>query len=212
MSGKLRAYPMRAQNIVNISCFVCYCYNMDLLKRVRDILDNSIENILEVIQFVYENKDSICDLALNKDLSENDFYKITSILTSQSRSPLWERYYILKNNFKKLKSTLGRGDLIMDDKYCEYKISGFNATNTLNIVQIRLHHNCDYIIEYVHFDKKYSFMLTHKQMEKECSLIGTSAHGTKKHNEKNKNIEYRISIQYDSDIWNRWVTDYLFCE
>ena len=181
---------------------------MNILKIAKSIL-NDIDKVREVIDKVLSIKDYLISLTLEKEISEKEFYQITSMLTPQSRSSLWEKYYIKKHNGKKIKATENSGDFIIAGKVYEYKASGFNVDNVLHLVQIRIWQDCNYLIQSIQKERIYTFDLSHKQMKKELSLChAASAHGTRKANYDNKNIELRLTIDIGGQHWKRWLKNY----
>lgn len=177
-------------------------------KKLMEKLD--FNHIREMNDFVYKNKKHLKNEYIKGNIPSSDYFKITSLLSSQSRSPLWEASFIGKNGGKKIPSSKGKGDLYLNGKYYEHKISGVNAGNLLHMVQIRLWQNVDYIIQFIDDDfNVITFELTHNEMERELKLLKASAaHGTKKANLGNENIEYRASIDPDSDDFKRWINNY----
>ncbi len=162
-----------------------------------------------VIDDVVSIKNRLIPLALSGELREKDFYKISSMLTPQSRSPLWEKYFILKNNCERIGAQESNGDFKKNGIFYEYKASGFNLDNALHIVQIRLFHECDYLIQSITDSIVYTFKLTHNQMKNETKLLKASvAHGTNITNKNNANLELRMTIYKESKEWNRWIKEY----
>ena len=86
----------------------------------------------------------------------------------------------------------------------EYKAS-CNDDDLVNIVQIRLWQGCDYIIQFIRVDKSVTtFRLRHEQMEAEMdALKAVPALGTVLANEKNENLEYRMTFEVGGYIWSR---------
>ena len=141
-------------------------------------------------------------------ISEQDFYKISSVLTPQSRSPLWENYFIKKHDCERVNKNEDRGDFKKNGMYYEYKSSGYNQNNSVNIVQIRPWQDCDYIIQSISDDGATTFVLTHTEMKLEMEKLKASrAHGTQAL-VNNENIEYRMTLKRDSAHWNRWINNY----
>ena len=83
--------------------------------------------------------------------------------------------------------------------------------NTLNIVQIRNWQQCDYIIQYIYIDNKlFTFFIKKNQMIDECKKLNVQqCHGNNESNKNNSNIEYRLSIKYNSKEWIDWCNKYL---
>ena len=166
---------------------------IELKKTIDYILDN-IDESREVKTRAFSIRKKLIDLTLSQDISEKDFYKISSVLTPQSRSSLWQNYFIRKHNCVKVSKDEDSGDLKKNEIYYEYKSSGYNQDNTVNIVQIRPWQNCDYIIQRISDDEVITFVLTHKEMMLEVQkLKASSAHGTKKALEGNINKELRMT-------------------
>ena len=150
----------------------------------------------------------LIDLTLREEISEQDFYKISSVLTPQSRSPLWQNYFIKKHDCERVSKDENRGDFKKNGRYYEYKCSGYNQNNSVNMVQIRPWQDCDYIIQSISNDEATTFVLTHADMMLEMKELKASrAHGTRAL-VNNENIEYRMTLKRDSADWNRWINNY----
>jgi len=176
----------------------------DILKKIDFYALN------EAQEYVYKNKKELMEKFIDSKIPSKTFYKATSILSSQSRSPAWEKAFILKNNAEKISSSLGKGDLLHKKIYYEYKISGRNVDKAIHVVQVRMWQNVSYIIQYItdYFDI-ITFKLSHDQMNDELEILkATAAHGTKKANKDNENIEYRFTIHKESKHMDRWVSKY----
>lgn len=180
-----------------------------LKKRIGDILDN-IDDSRKLRDKVVSIKDELIDLTIEKQvISEQEFYKISSILSTQSRSPLWENYFIKKHDCEKVRKNEDRGDLKKNGRYYEYKSSGYNQANAVSIMQIRPWQDCDYIIQSISDDVATTFVLTRAEMKFEMKkLKASSAHGTKKAIKDNKTIEYMMSVKRESADWDRWMNNY----
>jgi len=177
-------------------------------KTLHFILDN-IDNSRKVSTAVYRIKSSLIDLVLDKAINEQQFYKITSMLTPQSRSPMWEKYFIIKNGCKKVKSNENKGDFEKNGFFYEYKASGYSQDGSVNIVQIRLWQKCNYVIQSISDDSILTFILSHEEMVIGTNLLkATVAHGTKQISKVNKHNELRMTFFPDSKDWNRWVNNY----
>ena len=182
--------------------------SIELKKTIRYILDN-IDQSRIVLNSVVSIRKKLIDLTFEQVISEQEFYKISSILTPQSRSPMWERYFIEKHNCKKVNKKDERGDFKKNGRYYEYKSSGYNQDNSVHIVQIRPWQECDYIIQSISDDGATTFVLTHAEMMLEMEkLKAARAHGTQTL-VNNENIEYRMTLNKDSAGWNRWINNYL---
>ena len=148
-------------------------------------------------------------MATEGKITEQEFYKITSVLTPQSRSPIWENYFRKKHGCRPVKKNDNRGDFEKDGKYYEYKASGYNADNSVHIVQIRLWQNCDYVIQAISDDVVMTFILSHSEMEKETELLNaSSAHGTEEVSSVSQHVELRMTLKPDTEDFNRWIKLY----
>lgn len=180
-----------------------------LNETISFVLEN-IDNSRIVLNSVASIRDQLIDLTLEKqEISEQDFYKISSVLSTQSRSPLWENYFIKKHNCERVNKNEDRGDLRKNGRYYEYKSSGYNLDNSVHMLQIRPWQDCGYIIQSVSDDGATTFVLTHAEMMLEMDrLKASSAHGTRKALEDNKTIEYMMRVEKDSADWDRWISNY----
>lgn len=150
------------------------------------------------------------------------FIKNISLLTAQSASVRIENRVSKDFELKKISPSIDLGDFIdYKGNYYEFKASILNETNDcLNIVQIRLWQEIQYYL-LIAFDirdlnnfRSYMFILTKQQMIEEMKLVkACAAHGTKKANEFNLNTElrYSLKINQNSDVYKRWLKDYLYC-
>lgn len=151
----------------------------------------------------------LIDLTLSEVISESDFYKISSVLSPQSRSPLWQNYFIAKYDCEKISSGENRGDFRKNGIHYEYKSSGYNKNNAVNILQIRLWQDCDYIIQSISDDGAVTFLLTHAEMMSETEILkASSAHGTRQALKENKTKELRMTLHRNATDWHRWIKNY----
>lgn len=139
------------------------------------------------------------------------FFDAMSVLSPQSYGPRIQNRLIKELGLSPLKASDNKGDAINStNNVCyEIKVSIISASNKcLNLVQIRLWQNVNYICVYYDSSSKKieAFELTHEQMEQECKLLGHSAHGTKLANENNQNKEIRLSLKIDKndETYCRW--------
>ena len=181
---------------------------IELKKTIRYILDN-IGNSRRVLDSVVSIRKKLIDLTFEQVISEQDFYKISSVLSPQSRSPMWEKYFIKRHDCEKVNKNDDRGDFKKNGTHYEYKSSGYNQDNSVHIVQIRPWQNCDYIIQSISDDGATTFVLTHAEMMLEMENLKASvAHGTKTALVDNVTIEYRMTLHKDSADWDRWINNY----
>ena len=181
---------------------------MEIKKTISFILDN-IDNSRIVLNSVANIRGELINLTFEQEISEQDFYKISSVLSTQSRSPLWENYFIKKHDCERVSKSENRGDLKKNGRYYEYKSSGYNQNNSVNILQIRPWQDCDYIIQSISDDGATTFVLAHAEMMLEMDRLKASpAHGTQEALEDNKTIEYMMRVERDSADWDRWISNY----
>ena len=181
----------------------------ELNQTINFILDN-IDSSRIVMNSVVSIRKKLIDLTLEEQvISEQDFYKMSSVLSTQSRSPLWENYFIKKYDCERVNKSEDRGDFKKNDRYYEYKSSGYNLANSVHLLQIRPWQDCDYIIQSVSDDGVTTFVLKHAEMMLEMERLKASpAHGSKRVVADNKKIEYMMSVERDSADWDRWINNY----
>ena len=164
----------------------------------------------QIIKYIKELDNGIYDLNIE------EFLYAISFLTPQSFGSKLQKFIQKRLSLTTIKPSLDMGDAVDSDGfYCEIKCSLINDTNkTINIVQIRPWHNIKYYFIGV-FDVIDGcvtiFKLTKQQMIDECvRLKATSAHMTKKSIENNKNVELRLGIPINSDVYQQWVDLYRY--
>ena len=92
---------------------------IEVRKTIRVILD-SIDKSRRLKETVESVKDELIDLTLEEqEISEQDFYKISSVLSTQSRSPLWENYFIKKHDCERVSKNENRGDFKKNGRHYE---------------------------------------------------------------------------------------------
>jgi hypothetical protein len=155
---------------------------------------------------------NINELIDNRRIHYTEFRKLCLYLNPQGRGNKYEYWYININNCKKVSPSLERGDFVdVYGLYCEYKYSGKNRNNKLNIAQIRPWQKIDYYIiqkEWNNSSELFTFRLTKKEMNDEIALFGQQSHGTNKLNKDKKHIEKSLRISKTSDNWKRWLAKY----
>lgn len=181
---------------------------IELQIAIQFILAN-LDDTRKVVQHAYGIRKQLSDLAISGTICERDFYRITSVLTPQSRSAIWQNYFIKRHGARKVKAAENRGDFEKNGTFYEYKGSGFNEDNVVHIVQIRLWQNCDYVIQSISDDGAVTFMLEHEEMKYETEMSqATSAHGTSLVTDESQHVELRMTFKRGSEVWERWVNRY----
>ena len=83
---------------------------MEIQEKLHFILQN-IEKSRAVVRAAYSIRHQLVESAINGRITEREFYTITSLLSSQSRSPIWERYFREKYGGRKVHKDENRGEL-----------------------------------------------------------------------------------------------------
>lgn len=141
-------------------------------------------------------------------------------LSGQESGPLIEFYIKNKYGMTKNNSSLCNGDLHHNNIDFEIKVSNGGKTNNIfNYVQLRLNHNCEYILTAYYINDSnietkgelFIFKLNKIEIKKLILKYGGYAHGTKKklgeiteadlENPTNSK-EYAIRPKYGDDCWN----------
>lgn len=180
-----------------------------MLLNIEKINKQATKHVKEKMSF-YKTLDTF-----QEELLSEDWSNLVSLLMSvspQKSSPFVEKKIILENELER-QGNLNKGDACLTNnqkEFYEIKHSFVKRGESLNLVQIRPWQNVNYILYIFDLDdsKLYKFHLTNKQIKDELRLLGTSAHGTQKSNDKNKNVEKAIRIKLYSDDFSRWVNTY----
>jgi len=156
----------------------------------------------------------------SSNIKDAHIYCKINQLSGQISGPLIE--YYIKNKYKMIKNnaSLCIGDVKHKNKNIEIKIStGGKENNKFNYVQLRVNHNCDYILTAYYLSKEnlknmgelFIFRLNKKYMKDIILKFGTYAHGTIQklgvikqidlNNPKNDK-EYAIRPKYGDKCWN----------
>ena len=146
-------------------------------------------------------------------------------LPGQQSGPLIENYIQQKYGMEKVPAGLCAGDLKLPQcsttsKNFELKISlGGNGThNRFNYVQLRMNHDCDYLLTAYHLTREnakmggdlFVFRLSKDDIRGLILSYGSYAHGTVKKlgkitehalNDVNNSNEYAIRPVYNSECW-----------
>ena len=172
--------------------------------KAKDVKKKIFSNFLDLkkIFFILDN-----DERLVEELDFDTFLAVLKFNNAQFNALCFERRLVLKGCEKYLPAE-NKGDFKFPncDKNIELKMSFPNKRNKINIRQIRLWQDCDYIIGFCDYDNHEHklYYLTHQQMVKEVTKRGTATHGTLKANENNENIEYSITINVDNNSWEKY--------
>ena len=177
---------------------------------------DKIENAFKINQDI--KTESTLDKRFGFDFPFSSFIYSMSILTPQMYGARLESYIIEKFKLNRVSAKDGLGDF--QDTLCkksELKISIITVTNNcLNMVQIRPWQDINgYLMIAIDTRsipvKLYAFNLSKQQLLDELGILNaSSAHGTKKANVSNGNIELRMSLKIDNNDANflRWMSKY----
>tara|TARA_Y100000592_G_scaffold21159_1_gene32550 strand:- start:1491 stop:2045 length:555 start_codon:yes stop_codon:yes gene_type:complete len=118
---------------------------------------------------------------------------------SQSYGPKIEKRWREINKYKKIKSTENRGDYKDGSEYTEFKVSYFSE-GKWSLLQLRPYQSVDrydiLLAELGNTNMKYTiYKIPKDKMKYLIDKYGEVAHGTKRSNSDNKNLEYRITIK-----------------
>lgn len=151
------------------------------------------------------------------DLSLEDLALVSATYASaQQYGPKFEKWVNKQLGWKNVKSSLGRGDSKLPDRevYIEQK---WNIRTDVGPggLQHRFWQPIDYYL-YGHVDDSVSdnitvdmYLLTKDQALEESKLLNAvPTHGTKDANVLNENIEYSMSVVYNSVDHQRWKEKY----
>lgn len=181
--------------------------NEYLIKKLKNILEENKINHFEEIKKCIDLKKAHIYCKINK-------------INGQETGSLIENYIKYKYKLTKNKSSLCIGDLSIKNKNYEIKVSnGGKKNNQFNYVQIRMNHQCEYILTSYYLDKNnindlgelFIFKLSKDNMKNLLKKYGHYAHGTKKNlgpitiedldNETNIK-EYALRPKYNDKCFN----------
>lgn len=152
-------------------------------------------------------------------LKEAHIYCKYNNLSGQFTGPVLEKYIKIKYKMTKNNVACCNGDLEYNKINFEIKASnGGKENNKFNFVQLRMNHNCNYILTAYYIDYKnlenlgelYIFKLNKDNIKALIVKYGFYAHGTigklgkitiKDLNDKNNTKEYAIRPKYGDKCW-----------
>jgi hypothetical protein len=159
------------------------------------------------------------EVMLCKSLKAAHVYCKTNSLPGQLTGPLIERYMRDAFQMTKINASACAGDLRRDGVNYELKISnGGTKNNKFNYVQLRMTHQCEYILTAYYLDESnvkqmgelFVFRLDKKEMKQLILAHGSYAHGTKKVlgsiseedlSRKDNQKEYALRPVYGDACW-----------
>jgi hypothetical protein len=173
-----------------------------------------LKNILDKSKI--SHKDEIIKQTTLKDA--HIYCKINEI-SGQIAGLLIEHYIKNKYGMIKNSASMCSGDLMHQDISLEIKMSlGGKNNNKFNYVQLRMNHNCHYLLTAYYLDKMnvdnrgelFVFRLSKNQIKPLILQYGEYAHGTIHKlgeisqtdlDDNNNSKEYALRPKYDSECW-----------
>ena len=145
-------------------------------------------------------------------------------LSGQFTGPVLEKYIKIKYNMTKNNASLCNGDLYSNHTNIEIKASnGGKENNKFNYVQLRMNHNCEYLLTAYYICQQnldnlgdlYIFKLNKDNMKRLIVKYGHYAHGTIGElgkitmddlNNVTNQKEYALRPKYKDNCWNELLT------
>lgn len=112
------------------------------LKEVKEIIHEEKRKI-EKVEKILEEQRELSNSTDLMNMEPNLFFYCLSLLSTQQKAPLCEKYIIKQLKGERVKPSLDRGDFKINEKYYELKCSFNNKDKNLNIRQIRLYQDVD---------------------------------------------------------------------
>lgn len=138
--------------------------------------------------------------------------------SSQSYGPKIEKRVLKEFGFKKIPQKDGEGDLLSTEKTkfpffdfelgkkSEIKISYLSTNKSWNLIQLRPYEKFDYYIFLLidPYNKcEFEWFILNKDDVNDENFKLNSIHGTKKSNEQNTNIEYKLMVEKNSNSYDK---------
>ena len=165
------------------------------------------------------SKNHMDEIEKCKSLKEAHVYCKLNSLSGPLSGPLIERYMQKAFGMSKIKARDCAGDLVLNEVSYELKISnGGKNNNRFNYVQLRMNHECQYILTAYYLDNTnvakmgelFVFRLTKEALKALLVEHGAYAHGTKRVlgeismedlNRKDNTKEYSLRPCYGDACW-----------
>ncbi len=191
----------------------------NIMTKLMELVITEVECELSIVRdiLIVKKEKSISD---EPSLKLAHYYCIKNKISPQVSGTLIETYMINNHDMVRNKPSDRIGDLCCNNINYELKVSfGGKDRNKFNYVQLRMSHNCSYILtayyltmDNIHmFGELFIFKLSKDEMKHMIVSYGDYAHGTKKKlgaitiesiDDPNKNnYEYALRICYGSKKW-----------
>jgi len=183
-------------------------YNNETKIKLQQFLDSSLSNKIHI--------EKIMKL---KTLKEAHIYCKLNYLSGQVTGPALEKYIKIKYKMSKNSASSCNGDLQCNKINFEIKTSnGGKENNKFNYVQLRINHDCEYILTAYYIDHTnvdnlgdlYIFKLNKEDIKKLIVKHGGYAHGTTEKlgkitmedlNDIKNEKEYALRPKYGDKCW-----------
>lgn len=177
--------------------------------KLKQLLDSSCSNKKHI--------ENIMNLPTLKDAH---IYCKFNNMSGQFTGPALEKYIEKKYNMTKNNASCCNGDLKCNELNVEIKVSnGGKENNKFNYVQLRMNHDCEYILTAYYIDYKnlenlgelFIFKLNKQNIKNLIEKYGGYAHGTigelgeitiEDLNDKENQKEYALRPKYGDKCWN----------
>lgn len=177
-------------------------------------MESILKTILDKTAINHKNEIINC-----KSIKDAHIYCKINNISGNICGILIEHYIKQKYNMRKNNVSLCIGDVVHNGTNIEIKVSNGGQThNKFNYVQIRLNHNCSYLLTayYLNYSnikicgELYIFVLTKDNIKELLLKYGSYAHGTVKKLGKitkedlddiNNSKEYAIRPKYNDNCW-----------
>lgn len=179
--------------------------------------DSNIQALRRLLK--ESSKDHMEEIERCASLKDAHVYCKLNALSGQLTGPLIERYMQKAFGMKKIRASECAGDLSLHNVNYELKISnGGQNNNKFNYVQLRMNHECDYILTAYYLNETnvnlmgelFVFHLNKDSLKKLVLRYGSYAHGTKRAlgeiseedlNDKQNKKEYCLRPIYGDVCW-----------
>ena len=159
------------------------------------------------------------DILKQETVKDAHMYCKLHQLSGQVSGPLIEYYIKQKYNMQKNSASSCTGDLCHNDANIEIKVSnGGQDNNKFNYVQLRMNHECEYLLTAYYLDysnldnfgELYIFKLNKSQLKTLILKYGAYAHGTIKKlgkitkedlDDTTNDKEYSLRPKYEDKCW-----------